>query len=737
MACSSLPVAAQGEVFLRDHPGAARILEYSIEDLLCAEDEGHEIAGTIDEGTVAMNAALCRVLAREVENVLLQLTALSTNDLKTHVLLRCPLCPFRAVSTNSKNWKARITQHVRTYHMKKDSDGPNAYVPAGTKLLNLVKALFDHYQLTGVEPHRLLERASNLVRAWVVPPLDHVANAIDNQLALVLTGTGPQYRAKAIVQRQGTYRQVGYTYYDVAFFKVFLDLALVHHGRMKAVRNALISTFVAAGSRVTHLLPVRSDFWMRLLEDVIRSPFVRTVLADMMRECVAHQEFRYIAMDGTIRCAMRLKGQASYRCSADVRNEAAIPDAEAVRRVLTVRGRTGAVLSMQPVASENAENVREHLSKLLSTDVLDQVEAVATDMPSHKLYGELRELFPNLRCLSLDPVHIAITYNNTHWKKITPGQDLLRRLQAKFNRVDYAKDPAFWGDFFDGTPSEKEDRVEVSLLACIEAGGLSMVRAWGFVQQLNDATPWHSKAEYLEGIAALVTLFPEEVRRKTVQQGRTLRAVLHSSCAGDRLEWLFNNIRLRRRVPPAMLSLLGSGTSPNESLHKELNTWFKNQTELYSSTLGLQLEVVHIGKLVTHNAAMYRPTLRQLRQDTVLRFAAASVKVDAAEWRAFCRSGMDGGKCVAVLQRSTMARIHLMERIRARAPQTEKRRRTRATAYPVRHDQPVKKVPAARVCKRPAGGGLAALLKRPVARADLLAAEARPLKRTPFSLKRV
>ena len=170
MACSSLPVAAQGGVLLPEHPGAARIFEYSIEDLFCTEDEGHEIADTIDEGTVAMNAALCRALAREVENVLLQLTALSTNDLKTHVLLRCPLCPFRAVSTNSKNWKARITQHVRTYHMKKDSDGPNAYVPAGTKLLNLVKALFDHYQLTGVEPHRLLERASNLVRAWVVPP---------------------------------------------------------------------------------------------------------------------------------------------------------------------------------------------------------------------------------------------------------------------------------------------------------------------------------------------------------------------------------------------------------------------------------------------------------------------------------------------------------------------------------------------------------------------------------------
>ena len=134
---------------------------------------------------------------------------------------------------------------------------------------------------------------------------------------------------------------------------------------------------------------------------------------------------------------------------------------------------------------------------------------------------------------------------------------------------------------------------------------------------------------------------------------------------------------------------------------------------------------------------MYRPTLRQLEQDTVLRFAAASVRVQATDWGAFCKSGMVDGRCVAVLQRSAMARIHIMERIRARDPRPEKRRRVRAAAYPVCHDQPVKKVPAARVCKRPAAGGLASLLKRPVARADLMAAEARPLKRTAFSLQRV
>ena len=44
-------------------------------------------------------------------------------------------------------------------------------------------------------------------------------------------------------------------------------------------------------------------------------------------------------------------------------------------------------------------------------------------------------------------------------------------------------------------------------------------------------------------------------------------------------------------MPPQMQAMLGSGTAANESLHAEMNSWYRNQPELYPTTLQLQLQV--------------------------------------------------------------------------------------------------------------------------------------------------
>ena len=87
-----------------------------------------------------------------------------------------------------------------------------------------------------------------------------------------------------------------------------------------------------------------------------------------------------------------------------------------------------------------------------------------------------------------------------------------------------------------------------------------------------------------------------------------------------------------------MLALLGSGTSPNESLHAELNQWFRNQPELYITTLQLQLDFGVLAKLMAHSAAMYRPTLRQLRQQTVLSAVTEYFRIADNPWRKYCRA---------------------------------------------------------------------------------------------------
>ena len=125
---------------------------------------------------------------------------------------------------------------------------------------------------------------------------------------------------------------------------------------------------------------------------------------------LAANEFSFISIDATIKCCMGVMGQESYRAPRNVRNAAVFDDLSAVRRVLTVRGTTGALLAMLPVSSEKAEEVSLTLAQNLPAKGLAQVQCVASDTTSHKLYAELRRVMPNLQCLSLDPIHLAIVY---------------------------------------------------------------------------------------------------------------------------------------------------------------------------------------------------------------------------------------------------------------------------------------------------------------------------------------
>ena len=69
-------------------------------------------------------------------------------------------------------------------------------------------------------------------------------------------------------------------------------------------------------------------------------------------------EFEALSIDGTLKLCMTLQGQAAYRTSSQIRNAACFGDGRALRRILTVRRRTGAVLAMQAIGSEDALSAR-------------------------------------------------------------------------------------------------------------------------------------------------------------------------------------------------------------------------------------------------------------------------------------------------------------------------------------------------------------------------------------------
>ena len=142
-------------------------------------------------------------------------------------------------------------------------------------------------------------------------------------------------------------------------------------------------------------------------------------------------EWLYISVDATLKTCLKLKGQESYRASKRVRNEAPFPDASAWRRLLTVRGRTGAVLLLEPIRTEKSEDIVGSFERNFSNIALSQIRYMATDQPSPKLHDWLKTKATNLICLCLDPIHLAIVYEYAQWNKNTVGSKMLRALLSK------------------------------------------------------------------------------------------------------------------------------------------------------------------------------------------------------------------------------------------------------------------------------------------------------------------
>ena len=230
----------------------------------------------------------------------------------------------------------------------------------------------------------------------------------------------------------------------------------------------------------------------------------------------------------------------------------------------------------------------------------------------------------------------------------------------------------------------------------IAKSSMSRARAKKVVEGLKFSSPFLTRAEFVECLAALSSMYREEVARVVRSTNRPLWRMLWCAAAPARMNWLFNNCRMRHSLDHRLLSLLPSGTTSNEALHAEINSWFRQTQSVHKSTLRLKLLVMRTAKVLCHDAAMRFPTARQMSYGVVLARCSARPVWTPASWRAWC-SELNG--CA----------------------------RKRKATVPL-HEQRQKDVAAvhAWVQKRPAA------MKRPAT--DTLG---RQLKRTPFNRKRM
>eukprot|EP00438_Fugacium_kawagutii_P031302 Skav215324 [mRNA] locus=scaffold1788:60702:61796:+ [translate_table: standard] len=325
---------------------------------------------------------------------------------------------------------------------------------------------------------------------------------------------------------------------------------------------------------------------------------------------------------------MCIKGQASYRASAAARNQACFGDDEALRRILTVRGQTGAVLAIRLIKGEDAQEVARCLRESLPASSHRQVRYIMSDSPTTKLLEALQQVFPHLQGLALDPVHLAIVYEYAQWRKRTPGSKILRQVLNKVVQHDRQRGGMSWGPMFGGH--------EACPLSRQEAKWRGQIMNWApLVSRLDPAVPVLTRTSFIEAIAAICALHAKEVDRKVTGTAKPVRTVLWNACSPQRLEWLFNNQRVRHALSPLQRALLPSGTTSNEALHSEINSWARSTHEIHRSTLALKLQIYTLGKQLVHHIAACYPPARQTAENVLVARAVGTDLWTEAAWKAW------------------------------------------------------------------------------------------------------
>ena len=101
---------------------------------------------------------------------------------------------------------------------------------------------------------------------------------------------------------------------------------------------------------------------------------------------------------------------------------------------------------------------------------------------------------------------------------------------------------------------------------------------------LDPDVPWLTEVDFLEALLAHVSFFHEELQ-KVSYSGISLHRLIVNIGSSSKFQWLLNDTRYRHAVDARELALLPSGTTSNESLHHEINAWFRETASRRHDTM--------------------------------------------------------------------------------------------------------------------------------------------------------
>ena len=267
-------------------------------------------------------------------------------------------------------------------------------------------------------------------------------------------------------------------------------------------------------------------------------------------------------------------------------------------------------------------------------------------------------------------MHIVMIYDQNTNNKRTTGSKWLSVIMNKFRKVQPTRTAASWGAFFDGSQAPTATPDVRAMRLRLDDPDMSEEASRRFLENINPDEPWLTEVDFLEALVAHASFFWNDLQ-KTTYSGVTLHRLIANVASAVKFQYLLNDTRYRHSVDRRELTLLPSGTTSNESLHHELNTWFREtaaclhsqnialrsllsvirirtKAHIHKSAFHLKLRLFHFLKLLLHNQALYKPMQQQVTQSALVHRALQGRKnviLPAAAWKTWC-SGLTGAGVV-------------------------------------------------------------------------------------------
>ena len=129
---------------------------------------------------------------------------------------------------------------------------------------------------------------------------------------------------------------------------------------------------------------------------------------------------------------------------------------------------------------------------------------------------------------------------------------------------------------------------------------------------------------YVTELAKIASTFKDIMKRKD-SKGNTALKILQNGSSRSHYEYLQNSSRLMTHLGEKR-GMLGTGTTRNEQLHRELKSWGTNIRMAHLGRLKTGLAVFGLAKLLTHSSANFSPTLTQVTQQRLLSQIAGQMR---------------------------------------------------------------------------------------------------------------